>query len=135
MKPFRFFSRMLVLGVLIFQLSGCGFFLHPERRGQRRVGRIDPTIAVLDGLGLLLFIVPGVIAFAVDITNGTLYFPGPRRRAGSMKLIRVRPGDLNAGTIQRIVKEETGVVIRFDRSDLEVFALDGKENIQEMIAW
>jgi hypothetical protein len=36
--------------------------MYPERRGQKPVGLIDPAIAVLDALGLRLFIVPGVIA-------------------------------------------------------------------------
>lgn len=54
--------------------TGCGTILHPERKGQP-AGRIDWTIAALDGLGLLMFFVPGVIAFAVDFNNGTIYLP------------------------------------------------------------
>jgi hypothetical protein len=54
--------------------TGCGTILHPERKGQP-AGQIDWTIAALDGLGLLMFFVPGVIAFAVDFNNGTIYLP------------------------------------------------------------
>ncbi len=47
-------------------LSGC--------RGQP-AGQLDWTVVALDGIGLLLFFVPGVIAFAVDFSNGTIYLP------------------------------------------------------------
>ncbi|GAA0697651.1 hypothetical protein GCM10009104_27510 [Marinobacterium maritimum] len=68
---------------LSLALSGCGTIMHPERKGQVS-GRIDPGVAVLDGLGLLFFFVPGVIAFAVDFSNGTIYLPGGHRAdAGS----------------------------------------------------
>jgi hypothetical protein len=66
----------LVVGVaLVVQLTGCGWLLHPERRGQTS-GRIDAGIAILDGVGLLLFLVPGVVAYAVDFVTGTIYLPG-----------------------------------------------------------
>ena len=48
--------------------------MYPERRGQR-TGTLDPGIVLLDGLGLLLFFVPGVIAFAVDFATGAIYLP------------------------------------------------------------
>lgn len=63
---------------LLFQLVGCGTILHPERKGQIS-GQIDPKIAIFDALGLLFFFIPGVIAFAVDFSNGTIYLPGGRR--------------------------------------------------------
>ncbi|HVW02985.1 MAG TPA: hypothetical protein VHB77_21675 [Planctomycetaceae bacterium] len=53
---------------------GCGTIMHPERRGQP-AGRLDWSIVALDALGLLLFFIPGVIAFAVDFNNGTIYLP------------------------------------------------------------
>jgi hypothetical protein len=67
-----------VVFALIFQLAGCGTILHPERKGQVS-GQIDPKIAIFDALGLLFFFIPGVIAFAVDFSNGTIYLPGGRR--------------------------------------------------------
>lgn len=54
--------------------AGCGTVLHPERRGQP-AGDLDWKIVALNGLGLLLFFVPGVIAFAVDFNNGSIYLP------------------------------------------------------------
>jgi hypothetical protein len=56
-------------------LTSCGALIHPERVGQPRTGRLDPSIILLDGLGLLLFLVPGVIAFIVDFATGAIYLP------------------------------------------------------------
>jgi len=133
------FCKIFHIGVsvmLIIQLSACGYFLYPERRGQKPVGQIDPAVAVLDALGLLLFIVPGVIAFAVDISNGTLYFPSGHRHSSvpteteHITVIRVNPAKLNEKTIQEIVKKHTGFSIRFDLRDVEIYELDRTENIE-----
>ena len=70
-------TASLLLLVLLSQ-SGCGTLIYPERRGQTS-GRIDPAIAILDGVGLLLFLVPGLVAFAIDFATGTIYLPGGRR--------------------------------------------------------
>jgi hypothetical protein len=49
--------------------------LHPERRNQPPGGGLDWSIVALDGVGLLLFFIPGVIAFAVDFATGAIYLP------------------------------------------------------------
>jgi len=49
--------------------------MHSERRGQPHSNHIDWKIAALDGLGLILFFVPGVVAFAVDFYTGAIYLP------------------------------------------------------------
>jgi hypothetical protein len=61
-------------GLSLGVTSGCGTILYPERRGQP-AGRLDWGIVALDAVGLLFFFVPGVIAFAVDFNNGTIYLP------------------------------------------------------------
>ncbi|SHG04585.1 hypothetical protein SAMN04487965_3182 [Microbulbifer donghaiensis] len=60
--------------VMMMNLTACGYFLYPERKGQAG-GRIDPVVVILDGAALLFGILPGVVAFAVDFTNGTIYLP------------------------------------------------------------
>lgn len=60
------------------QLASCGTILYPERRGTQS-GHVDTGVAVMDGLWLLMFIVPGVVAFVVDFGNGAIYEPGGRR--------------------------------------------------------
>jgi hypothetical protein len=54
--------------------SGCGTILYPERRGQPH-GRLDWGVVLLDGLGLIFFFIPGIIAFAVDFATGAIYLP------------------------------------------------------------
>ena len=56
-------------------VAGCGMILHPERRNQPPGGNIDWSIFALDAVGLLLFFIPGVIAFAVDYSTGAIYLP------------------------------------------------------------
>ena len=51
--------------------------LHPERRNQPTGGSMDWTVFTLDAVGLLLFFIPGVIAFAVDFSTGAIYLPPP----------------------------------------------------------
>lgn len=70
-------TASLLLVTLISQ-TGCGTLIYPERRGQTS-GSIDPAIAILDGVGLLLFLVPGLVAFAIDFATGAIYLPGGRR--------------------------------------------------------
>ncbi len=73
----RQFVRSLVLFVSGTATAGCGTVLYPERRGQP-AGPLDWGVVALDSLGLLLFFVPGVIAFAVDFNNGSIYLPPDR---------------------------------------------------------
>lgn len=59
---------------MAMNLTACGYFLYPERKGQAG-GRVDPVVVILDGAALLFGILPGIVAFAVDFTNGTIYLP------------------------------------------------------------
>ena len=68
-KTTRFVAMLLILGCLT---ASCGMLLYPERRGQDS-GSIDPVVVILDGIGLLFWVVPGLIAFGVDIYTGTIY--------------------------------------------------------------
>ena len=61
-------------GALSASLSGCGTILYPDRIGQSH-GPLDWKVVALDTVGLLLFLVPGVVAFIVDFHNGTIYLP------------------------------------------------------------
>jgi hypothetical protein len=57
---------------------GCGYFLHPERRGTQS-GVIDGATMVMDILWLIPGIIPGVIALVVDFSSGAIYISGSRR--------------------------------------------------------
>lgn len=127
-------TLMLTLGVaLATQSLGCGTLLHPERRGQRG-GNADVTIVVLDAIGLLFFLIPGIIAFAVDFSNGTIYLPRGRYHSQNLKdLDKVSfdtKGDVKA-TVERILRERTGVELKLDGADVQVVAPGSR---QEMLA-
>lgn len=110
-------ARLLVLP-LIVGLSGCGTILHPERKGQVD-GRIDPGVALLNGVGLLFFFVPGVIAFAVDFSNGTIYLPGGSSADASAKREVQQisfTGKPDAAELERLIREQGGVEVDFDNA-------------------
>ena len=67
---------------LPFTSLACGTLMHPERIGQPRTGRLDTAVCVLDGVGCLLFVVPGVIALIVDYGTGALFLPPGYADAG-----------------------------------------------------
>jgi hypothetical protein len=71
--------RILIVAILMAQLTGCGTILYPERKGQKS-GTLDSGIIVLDAIGLLVFVIPGIVAFAADFYNGTIYLPGTGNR-------------------------------------------------------
>ena len=71
-------SRVIggVLAVSLFtQLAACGTLFYPDRRGQID-GKIDPAIAALNAVGLLFYVIPGLIAFGIDFATGAIYLPG-----------------------------------------------------------
>ncbi|MGJ7456369.1 hypothetical protein ACR80S_10085 [Halomonas sp. MA07-2] len=118
----------LVLGVSITALSGCGTVFHPERKGQLS-GRIDPVVAIANGVGLLFFIVPGVIAYAVDFSNGTIYLPSGHTSSGvdAMKL----EGNMDVASLERLLSEMSGKPVSLDSELLRVEAV---ESLDEALA-
>lgn len=94
--------------------SSCGTILHPERIGQPP-GRLDPGVVALDGVGLLIFLIPGAIAFAVDFYTGAIYLPpqyadNQSAPATSDKLIAIQvdPQSLTRERIEQVVQQHTG---------------------------
>jgi hypothetical protein len=102
-----------VTTVLVLQASGCGFLLYPERKGQTS-GRIDPGVAILDAAGLIVFIVPGLIAFGVDFVTGCIYLPGGRRAAlegEPLRTAHLDPANLSDQAIETAVRRATGAPV------------------------
>ena len=121
----------LVCAVLIVQLVGCGTIMYPERKGQK-AGKIDAGVAILDGIGLLFFLIPGIIAFAVDFNNGTIYLPGTSRGSlelKDMKQVRFDPKNSNLADIERIIKDETGYALQLDQSHVSVVKLRSTDDM------
>ncbi|WP_339530256.1 polyribonucleotide nucleotidyltransferase [Pseudomonas mucidolens] len=115
----RIASRVIggVLAItLLSQLTACGSIFYPDRRGQID-GKIDPTIAVLDALGLLFYVIPGLIAFGVDFATGAIYFaPGETAHVAPEKLQEAigADGKVDNTKLQTIIQSETGRSLPLD---------------------
>lgn len=115
----------LLGAMLVLQSVGCGTILHPERKGQQ-AGKIDVAVAALDAIGLLFFIVPGVIAFAVDFNNGTIYLPAGGKgllNRSDLEKVRFDPRANAKANVEKALRERTDLVIQLDQDDLEVIEL------------
>jgi hypothetical protein len=103
--------------------TGCGMILHPERRGQPPGGGLDWSIVALDAVGLLLFFVPGVIAFAVDFSTGAIYLPPPSygdaKVPANDKLVEVAvPRDeLTPQRLEQVASQHAGRDVRLVRGE------------------
>jgi hypothetical protein len=131
-----FFNKLwtkLLSMVLLFsflQLIACGTIMYPERKGQK-AGRLDPAIVVLDAIGLLFFIIPGVIAFAVDFNNGAIYLPGGNSKQGKLqdvKVVTFDPSTKSPYNLARLIKDNTGKKIEFNEENMIVYESDGTQD-------
>lgn len=111
-------SRIIggVLAVSLFtQLTACGTLFYPDRRGQID-GRIDPAIAALNAVGLLLYVIPGLIAFGIDFATGAIYLPDDRYSVAPEKLKDAigADGKVDAARLKAIIEQETGRSLPLD---------------------
>lgn len=122
----------LVCAVLIVQVAGCGTIMYPERKGQK-AGRIDAGVAVLDGICLLFFIIPGVIAYAVDFNNGTIYLPGTDRGSldiKNIKQVKFDPNNYTNASIEKIIKDETGYEVKLNQNNMKISRLGSIDDMK-----
>jgi len=99
--------------------SSCGTLLYPERVGQPR-GRLDIGVVALDGIGLLVFFVPGAVSFIVDFMTGAIYLPpdcivnpvsnpvSQKTASGDLVAVHVDPRKLTPERIAAIIRARTG---------------------------
>ena len=125
--------RLAVCAVFTVQLMGCGTLMYPERRGQRD-GSVDAGVAILDALGLLFGIIPGVIAFAVDFSNGTIYLPKGRLSSNldfnNIREVKFDPKHTSLASIEGMIKDETGCAVKFNQSNIKLSKL---KSLNEMM--
>ena len=118
--------RLFVCAAFTMQLMGCGTLMYPERRGQKG-GRLDVGVAVLDGIGLLFFIIPGVIAFCVDFSNGTIYLPEHRMMTSlnikDFRQVKFDPKHTSMAMLEGIIKDQTGCLVKLDQENVKVAKL------------
>jgi hypothetical protein len=129
--------RTFLLTILVVQMLSCGTILYPERRGQA-AGKYDADVVFLDAAGLLLFLVPGVIAFAVDFATGAIYLPPGEKskimeRLGRVQKIEFDPANRDLKSIARIIEKETGIT--FDSRAIQVDETSGCRDDVEACVW
>jgi len=125
--------NVLICSVLVFQLVGCGTIMYPERKGQKS-GKIDAGVAVLDGIGLLFFLIPGIIAYAVDFNNGTIYLPGTSRGSleiKNIKEVKFDPKNSSMASIGEMIKSETGYDVKLYQDKMQIVKLNSFEEVLE----
>jgi hypothetical protein len=122
----RLIALALVLTIAFFSTS-CGTILYPERRGQTR-GVIDPGVLLLDAVGLIFFVIPGIVAFAVDFSTGAIYYPsvpyGPPAAFGpttqntfqraDLVEVTVPKEELTQAKIEEVVSQQTGKPVKLN---------------------
>lgn len=133
---------LLLSSLFLFQLAACGTIIYPERRGQTK-GELDPLIVVLDAVGLLFFIIPGVAAFIIDFNTGTIYMPHGKHsqeridkirkgfegsqvetRSDGSIIVRVDPKQLTPEAVESVGKLIGGDTFSLHNPDLQVQRLD-----------
>ncbi|TAA47900.1 hypothetical protein [Corallincola spongiicola] len=127
----RITTTALLLSLLT---TSCGTILHPERRGQTS-GDIDPAIAVLNAAGLILFFVPGVIAFAVDFVTGAIYLPqGKQVMLSSDELLQIRDpqGNIDKQKLADIVTLKLPNQSGFHPSEMQAKAVTSEIELAQL---
>lgn len=107
-------------------LSSCGTILYPDRAYQKQRGAIDPSIVILDGIGLFFFVIPGLVAFAVDFTTGAIYFPADHEPGEPERMLfdeYKSDAKLDRTEIERVVEARTGQPVDLARIDVEAVPL------------
>ena len=109
----RKFSRVVggvVVAALLTQITACGSIFFPDRRGQID-GKIDPVVVVLDAVGLLFYVIPGLIAFGVDFATGAIYLPPGKTAQIPPEKLRAAigaDGKVDNSKLQAILESELG---------------------------
>ena len=110
--------------------------MYPERKGQRG-GRLDSGVVILDAIGLLFFFIPGVIAFAVDFNNGTIYLPGGRLgslNTKDLKQVKFDPKHSSLASIERTIQKQTGCAVKLDQSNMKIIKLKSTNDMKLQFA-
>ncbi|BBP81278.1 hypothetical protein thsps21_54630 [Pseudomonas sp. No.21] len=109
----RMSSRLIggaVAAALLTQLTACGTLFFPDRRGQIE-GKIDPVVAALNAVGILFYVIPGLIAFGIDFATGAIYLPDNETAQVDPALLKDAidaDGKVDNARLKAIIERETG---------------------------
>jgi hypothetical protein len=118
----RLQSRVIagvLAATLLSQLAACGTLFYPDRRGQIE-GRVDPVVAGLNAIGILFYVLPGLIAFAIDFTTGAIYLPDGKYAVAPEHLQDAigADGKVDNSKLKAIIQRETGKSLPLDHPNL-----------------
>ena len=111
----------VAMAVLFLFTTACGTFMHPERSGQPK-GQLDTSVIVMDGILLFFFIIPGLIAFAVDFSNNTIYLPPGEGHSSvpdsesEMRVIHLDE-EPDKAAVEAALSEETGEEVNLSSAE------------------
>jgi hypothetical protein len=118
-------KSLITFGLAIYLVNsvGCGVLLYPERQGQKS-GKIDPVVVILDGIGLLFFVIPGLVAFAIDFHQGTIYLAngatsGVLNNEKDGIAIKV-DGPMTKENIEKALHKATGLTVDLSAENVQV---------------
>ncbi|MDD4870848.1 MAG: polyribonucleotide nucleotidyltransferase [Kiritimatiellae bacterium] len=137
-KLIKHFVGILLLVALVGCMTSCGTIIYPERRGQK-TGHLDGVVVLLDGIGCLFFILPGVAAFIVDFQTGAIYLPPGHSRTldtsgNNFVKVSVNRRDLNRRGIERVVSSYMGRPINISDERMQVNQVKSSEDLRVAIA-
>ncbi|MDQ2078357.1 hypothetical protein [Marinimicrobium sp. ABcell2] len=120
---------------LIMQTAACGTIIHPERRGQEG-GRLDPAIVALNAVGLLFYVVPGAIAFAVDFATGTIYLPnGDSAQLSKEQMERIaEQGNVRSEELEKVLRQDLGIDVSLKSRDVKIRVLKSEAQMHALLA-
>ncbi len=124
---------VIILLALIVQIAGCGTIFYPERRGQSVHGGIDVVVAIADSAWFLAYIIPGLVAWGVDLYTGALYLPSGKKRFASppdgkdIVVVKVDPERLDQKMMEEIVSKHVGQKINLDDPSLQILKFNGTD--------
>lgn len=130
-KIFRKSVVLSLVTLMMLELTACGTVFYPERKGNKS-GSIDPVVAAADAIGLLFFFIPGIIAFAVDFNNGTIYLPGGKKHSSlsPAELKSVSPnGKLDKKILGDLMSKKLGQPVNLDAADLQIKSFDSEHSL------
>lgn len=130
----QFSTRLLCVALgttLLTQLSACGTLFYPDRRGQIE-GKLDPAIVAANTVGLLFYIIPGLIAFGIDFATGAIYFPEGKYSVAPEKLQNTlgADGQVDRQKLKTLLEQELARSLPLDDPRL----LEQRGNPQQLAA-
>ena len=116
----RKFVATSLCSVIGIATTGCGTLLYDERIGQPRGGidDVDWTVAGMNSIGLVFFFVPGVIAFAIDYYNGTLFYPPEycgELKTKQLNSIALPTEKISVAAVESLISDEVGTKVSLRR--------------------